>query len=197
MLVLTDFKDFKKSIYKDYVNIFPKDERKTLVTLEDMFKRKILSIYKIIEKDIYVGFVMIVNVNNKISLLEYFAILPKYQNKGYGTKTLKLLKTLIKSDLIFVEVEKLGLGHTKKENELRSKRNSFYEKSKFININGFDLDIDGVTFSPYICYLKDKNYSTKKLINELFKIYTSIYDEYIIEKYYNVIFNSKYFIENN
>lgn len=197
MLVLTDFKDFKKNIYKDYVNIFPKDERKTLVTLEDMYKRKILNIYKIIEKDIYVGFILIVGVNNKISLLEYFAILPKYRNKGYGIKTLKLLKTLLKSDLIFVEVEKAGLGLTKKDNEIRLKRNSFYEKEEFKNINGFDLDIYGVTFSPYIYYLKDIKYSTKKIINEIFKIYTSIYDDYIIEKYYKVIYNSKYFVENN
>lgn len=196
MLVLTDYKEFKKNIYKDYVKIFPKNERKTLSKLEDMYKRNILKIYKIIEKDVYVGFVMVVNINNKISLLEYFAILSKYRNKGYGAKTIKLLKTLLKSDLILVEIEKLGLGETKKENEIRNKRSDFYQKSNFINIPGFDLSICNVIFSPYIFYLNDNKYSTKKIIKELFKIYIETYDEEIVEKYYKVIFNSRYFIEH-
>ena len=196
MLVLTDYKEFRKKIYKDYVKIFPKTERKNLSKLEDMNKRNILKIYKVIEKDVYVGFVMIVNVNNKISLLEYFAILPKYRNKGYGTKTIKLLKTLLKSDLIFVEIEKLGLGENKKENDIRIKRNNFYNKLKFINISGFDLSICDVIFSPYIYYLNENKYTTKKIIKELFKIYIETYDEEIVEKYYKVIFNSRYFVEH-
>ena len=166
MLVLTDYKEFRKKIYKDYVKIFPKTERKNLSKLEDMNKRNILKIYKVIEKDVYVGFVMIVNVNNKISLLEYFAILPKYRNKGYGAKAIKLLKTLLKSDLILVEIEKIGLGKTKKENEIRQKRSDFYNKLNFINISGFDLSICNIIFSPYIYYLNDNKYTTKKIIKD-------------------------------
>ena len=197
MLVLIDYKEFKKNIYKDYVKIFPKEQRKTLSKLEDMYKRNILNIYKIIEKDLYIGFALIVSVNNKISLLEYFAILPKYRCKGYGTKTLKLLKTLLKSDMILVEIEKLGLGNTKKENELIEKVNRFYQKSEFINISGFDLSIFDVIFSPYIYYIKDNKYTIKKIIKELFKIYYETYGEDIVEKQYKVIFNSKYFVDNN
>ena len=42
MLVLIDYKEFKKNIYKDYVKIFPKEQRKTLSKLEDMYKRNTL-----------------------------------------------------------------------------------------------------------------------------------------------------------
>ena len=139
-LVNVDIKQFKEIIYPEYIKIFPKEERKELKTIEQNYDKKITKLIKICEHNQFVGFFIINTIkNNQYVQLDYFAILEKYQNKGYGTKAIQLLKKQMETyDGVFVEIEKLGLGKDRQENLLRERRVKFYESLGFEKLN-FEL----------------------------------------------------------
>lgn len=64
--------------------------------------------------------------------LDYFAILPQYQNKGYGTQAIKLLKEQCKNyNGVYVEVERVRNDNTK-EDKIRIKRAKFSRRNTCI-----------------------------------------------------------------
>ena len=94
-------------------------------------------IIKILYENEMVGFMLLNRVKNKgYTVLDYFAILPQYRNKKFGTKALQILLEQEKENSgIFVEIEKIGLGKDIEENLLREKRKNFYEKLGFKKLN--------------------------------------------------------------
>lgn len=177
-LVFTDMEEFKKIIYPEYLKLFPKLERKTLKDIENSFLKNITKIIKITENDNFIGFIIFNVLEDKKYLqLDYFAILPQYQNKGYGTQALELLKEQSKKyNGIFIEVEKVGLGNNESENRLRKKRIEFYEKIGFYKLN-CDLDLYTVIYSPYILLTSNVKESEEKVLKDIFDIYTAILGE--------------------
>lgn len=173
-----DIEEFKNIVYPEYFKIFPKNERKPLELIEKTYNQGIAKIIKIVEKGEFVGFLIINTLkNNPIALLDYFAILPKYQSKGYGSKALHLLKAQTKEYKgIFIEIEKLGLGEDDKQNETRKKRAKFYERIGFLKL-GFDLDLFKVIYSAYLLPCTNKKFSDEEVIEEIFKIYNEIIGE--------------------
>lgn len=142
--------------------------------------QKYLSIYKGREKRMYLK-------NNPIVQLDYFAILPKYQHKGYGTCAIKLLKEMYRSyDGIFIEIEKVGEADTDKENQTRQRRAKFYENLGFSKM-GFDLKLYTVIYSTYILPCSKNVFSDKKVIEDIFEIYNAILGEERIRKNCKVI----------
>lgn len=49
-LVKIDYDEFIKDVYKEYLKLFPKEERKSLENLKQLFTKKLLNFVKIIEK---------------------------------------------------------------------------------------------------------------------------------------------------
>ena len=91
---------FKKEVYPEYIKIFPKEERKELKIIEQNYDKKITKFIKIYENNQFVGFFIINTIkNSQYVQLDYFAILEKYQNKGYGTKAIQLLKSQMEAYL--------------------------------------------------------------------------------------------------
>lgn len=183
-----DIKEFKKVIYEEYKNIFPKEERKTYTDLEKSYNNRITDIIEIIEEEQFIGFI-ITNFlkDNPIVQLDYFAILPKYQHKGYGTNAIKLLKEMYKSyDGIFIEIEKVGNGDTDLENKTRQRRAKFYENLGFCKM-GFDLNLYTVVYSAYMLPCSSNDFSDKKVIEDIFEIYNAILGEEKIKKNCKVI----------
>lgn len=173
-----DLKEFKKDVYDDYCLLFPKEERKNYMLLKKNYSDKILNIYKIEDDEEYIGFMMFNSIyDSKILQFDYFGIKPQYQSMGYGSKAIKLLKNyMIDYDCIYGEVEKLGLGITKEENNLRKKRVKFYENLGFYKLN-CDLELYKVIYTP-ICLVLNKKMNDEKIIDDAFKIYNSILGEY-------------------
>lgn len=183
-----DIKEFKKVIYEEYKTIFPKEERKTYTDLEKSYNNGITDIIEIIEEEQFIGFI-ITNFlkDNPIVQLDYFAILPKYQHKGYGTNAIKLLKKMYKTyDGIFIEIEKVGNGDTEQENLIRQRRAKFYENLGFCKL-AFDLNLYKVLYSAYMLPCKNKNFSDDKVIEDIFSIYNAILGEERIKKNCKVI----------
>ncbi len=77
--------------------------------------------------------------------IDYFAIFEEYQNKGYGTESIKMLiNTIIKDYAVCLEIEKENL------NSINTiKRANFYKKLGFRKIDSEYL-LYGVKYNPYI-----------------------------------------------
>lgn len=177
-LVNTDMKEFKTIIYPEYLKLFPESERKTYKDLEKSFKNNILRIIKIIDEENFIGFMMVNTLKkNRYLQLDYFAILPQYQSKGYGKKALKILKNISRGyNGIFIEVEKVGLAGNEDENRIRLKRVKFYERLGFRKLR-FDLELYKVIYSPYILQISDSKEDEEKIMSDIFEIYKAILGE--------------------
>ena len=99
-LININFKEFREDVYQKYIEIFPEEERKTLETIERNYNKNITRFIKIAEENKLIGFFIMNSIeNNRYMQLDYFAILPEYQNKGYGTKAIKELKKVVDAQL--------------------------------------------------------------------------------------------------
>jgi len=187
-LINTNIDEFKKLIYPEYIKLFPEAERKLYKRIENTFEDGILKIIKIVNNDIFVGFIMTNTIkDNKYLQIDYLAILPQYQDNGYGTQALKILKENSKEyNGIFIEVEKVGLGESAEENKLRQRRVEFYERIGFYKLN-YDLDMYNVIYTPYILQTSNNKEDEDKIIKEIFEIYIAILGKQIVDKKFKVI----------
>lgn len=182
-----EIEEFKKDVYDDYCLLFPKDELKSYKTLKRNYIENILKIYKIEDDQKYVGFMMFNSIDeSKIILFDYFGIKPQYQNMGYGSKAIHLLKNVMKQyNCIYGEVEKLGLGTNIEENNRRKRRIKFYENLGFYKLK-YDLELYKVVYTP-ICLILNKKVSDEEILNDTFKIYNSILGENNVKRNCRVI----------
>ena len=175
-LVDATMDEFKNKIYPEYIKLFPREERKEQVDIEKAIRCKITKVIKlIINENEFVGF-FIMNVIENIPYiqLDYFAILSKYQSKGYGSQAIKLLKDKYKDYKgIFIEIEKPGLGKNKDENKIREKRAKFYEKLGFYQLN-FEIKLYNVVYSTYILSDQKEKNSEEIVMENVLKIYNAI-----------------------
>ena len=180
---------FKKEVYSEYIKIFPKEERKELKIIEQNYDKKITKFIKICENNQFVGFFIINTIkNSQYVQLDYFAILEKYQNKGYGTKAIQLLKSQMEAyDGIFVEIEKLGLGKDKQENLLRERRAKFYETLGFEKLN-FELKwFESLILSIYVLPISSYKDTDEKIMENMFQIYISVHGKEKVDRDCKVI----------
>lgn len=183
-----DADEFKKVIYQDYKKIFPRVERKPYREIKKIYDEKISEIIEIIQEDEIVGFIIINTIeNNLYAILDYFAILPDYRGKGYGTEAIKLLKEMYKDyNGIYIEVEKVESAKHEEERHIRQRRVNFYENLGFIKMK-FDICLCSALHYTYILPCKNGNFSDKEAMDEIFKIYTTAMGEKRTKKYYKLI----------
>ena len=160
------FEEFKDSIYKEYVELFPIEERRELTRIKSTYDRGIEKIYKIVHDNILIGFFMLERIDDSYPFyLDYFAIFKEFQNKGYGTKALeKLIKKIIIDKEICGEIEKVDL-----KDAIKLKRFEFYKKLGFEKIDSEYLLFD-VIYMPII-RSKSKNIDKDKMDKIFFDYY--------------------------
>lgn len=189
-LININFKEFREDVYQKYIEIFPEEERKTLETIERNYNKNITRFIKIAEENKLIGFFIMNSIeNDRYMQLDYFAILPEYQNKGYGTKAIKELKKVVPNyDAIFVEIEKLGCGANKAENEIREKRAKFYER---LELNKLNVDLkwfNSLFLSIYYLKLNDNlTYDEKEILNNIFEIYYKVHGKKKVDENCEII----------
>lgn len=191
--------EFKQTIYPEYVTLFPKSELKPYEMLEKMFQKNIMKFIKIMDSDTFVGFFIVNALQQSHYLhLDFFAILPQYQSKGYGSKALKLLQEESKQfEGIFIEIEKVGEGKNEQENTIRKKRAQFYERVGFTPLK-FEIDLFHVLLSAYVLFAQEK-IEEHRIVKEISTLYDTIYGENIAKKYVKIFFpnNAKKDREND
>lgn len=187
-LVNIDFKTFKKEIYPHYLELFPKDERKSLKQIENPYLAGISKLVSIKDDDETVGFLIYNTLEgNKYVQLDYFAIFKEFQNKKYGTEAVNLLKEYLKDyNGVYGEVEKAGLGQDEQENKKRDRRIKFWENLGF-QLFDLDLDLFGVIYSPCILMIKDIDINYDEIMKCAFEIYISLLGEEKVKKKCKII----------
>ena len=189
-LININFKEFREDVYQKYIEIFPEEERKTLETIERNYNKNITRFIKIAEENKLIGFFIMNSIeNNRYMQLDYFAILPEYQNKGYGTKAIKELKKVVLNyDTIFVEIEKLGCGANKVENKIREKRAKFYDRLEFNKLN-VDLKwFNSLFLSIYYLKLNENlTYDEEEILNNIFELYYKVHGKKKVDENCEII----------
>ncbi len=190
-LINININEFEKELYSYYVEIFPEEERKPLKLLQSSYQKGYMKIIKIVNGGSLVGFMILNGVKDKgYVVLDYFAILPLYRDKGFGTKAMELLIEQKKeNDGIFVEIEKIGLGKDETENLQREKRQKFYEKLGFQKLN-FDLLLFDVLYMPYL--FSNNDIDEEIVRKEILNIYEAISGKERIEQNCKIIRNLKF-----
>ncbi len=180
--------EFKCQIYPYYLEIFPKDERKSLGLLKSLFNSGYTKFIEILYKNEIVGFMIINKMKGKGYVwLDYFAILPQYRNNKLGTKALEMLLKQEDSG-VFIEIEKIGLGKNVEENLLREKRKNFYEKIGFKKLS-VDFLLFDVIYTPYI--FLDSKENEDIVINNIFNVYETVLGKEKIKQNCEVIKEDK------
>ncbi|MCX8074823.1 MAG: GNAT family N-acetyltransferase [Clostridia bacterium] len=174
--------DFKENIYKRYVKIFPLNERKTLCDLKVGIQKDVIKFFEIIYSTEIVGFFIINDIKDlKFIQIDYFAIFPEYQSRGYGKMAINALKEkYFGYKNIYLEAEKIGLGKNDSENQIRIKRSRFYEELGFRKLN-FDISLWKVIYSVYMLECAE-NVNDLEVKNNVLKLYYTFYSKDVVEK---------------
>lgn len=138
--------EFKEDIYDKYVRLFPKDEQRDWEKIEKTYKNGIEKFYKILLKDITIGFFMLEKLSNNYPFyIDYFAIFNEFQNKGYGTKAIQILMNkIIHNSGLIAEIEKENIS-----NPITIKRFEFYKRLGFNKIDSEYLLYD-LLYTPIV-----------------------------------------------
>jgi hypothetical protein len=105
--------EFKENIYDKYIKLFPKDEQRNWGKIEKTYKDGIEKFYKIILKDMTIGFFMLEKLSDNYPFyIDYFAIFNEFQNEGYGTKAMQILGNKITDGKgLIAEIEKENINN--------------------------------------------------------------------------------------
>ena len=158
--------EFKNNIYNKYIKLFPKEEQRNWKKIETTINKGIEKLYKITYENITIGFFMLEKINDESPFyMDYFAIYKKFQNKGYGTKAIKvLLSKIVTNKGLIAEIEKEC-----KNNPTTIKRFEFYKRLGFKKIESEYL-LYNVYYNP-IVYGKFENIDKEKYDKIFFDYY--------------------------
>jgi ribosomal protein S18 acetylase RimI-like enzyme len=158
--------EFKSDIYKQYIQLFPKDEQRELKKIENSYNDGLEKFYKIVKNDQTIGFFMLEKLKEDYPYyLDYFAIFKEFRGLGYGTKAMKILldrKVLDKG--LIAEIEKVCT-----DNPITVRRFEFYKKLGFKKIESEYL-LYNVYYNP-IVYCKFENMNKEKYDRIFFDYY--------------------------
>ena len=148
--------EFEDNIYDKYIELFPEDEQREWVKIEETYKKGIEKFYKVALDNKTIGFFMLEKLNdNSPFYLDYFAIFDEFQNQGYGTKAIeKLLDKIITDSGLIGEIEKES-----QDNPITIKRFEFYAKLGFKKIESEYL-LYNVFYTPII------NINSEKIVKD-------------------------------
>lgn len=122
LLLVTNPEKLNSDFKPTYESLFPPDERREWNQLLDLLYSTQFKLYEIYLQEEFIGFISVWDLG-KFSFIEHFAICAEYQGKGYGTKALNQVISLVGKPFILEVEEPLT--------EPARKRIAFYERVNF------------------------------------------------------------------
>ncbi|WBW95551.1 GNAT family N-acetyltransferase [Oceanirhabdus sp. W0125-5] len=171
-------------IYERYEKDFPADERKDRKQLESLmggYKYKLLIAKDFILKEI-LGYAFIYeNENSRVIWIDYIAIYPKFQSKGYGTLFFnKIIERRNNVKGIMVEVEEANHVN-KKIREKQKRRIDFYKRigAHRLNIDYYLPIKDGsIPLDLYFIPKEGVKYLSKEVLrNQIYSVFQFIHGD--------------------
>ena len=190
-LIKCDIEEFKCIIYPEYVKIFPEIERKSYQTLMNLINKNISKIFKITDNNVFVGFIIANSIkSNKYIQIDYFAILPQYQNLGHGTKALKqFIKDNQNYNGIFLEVESVKCSKNEVDFSIIKNRIRFYENIGFKRLNYTLLWFNSLMLNPYVFNISNDLDTEETILQCMLEIYNSVHGEKKVEESLKILQN--------
>jgi len=110
-------------IYTLYRSAFPVTERKPFSIILSMYKKGKTDVWYCTENGSFLGFAATIN-DDSLILLDYFAVVKRKRQKGFGSAILKALQTKYIGKGLFVEIE--SAYEDVPDKEVRLRRKQFY-----------------------------------------------------------------------
>ena len=120
------------------------------------------------------------SVETAIYLLDYYAVLPQYQDAGWGSRFLEMLRANLRGDAIIFEVEDPDYAPDEEERAHWQRRIRFYEKNGCthtpvkLNLYGFDYTIMQLPIAQRLYHVK-----VRKALEEIYHVFSppKMYEE--------------------
>lgn len=160
-------------IYNQYmVNDFGDNELKPLDRILIPIRNGQYRCLGLYENDVLLGYSFFV-IDLKDYLLDYFAVVPEYRNRGIGSKFLSLLSSdfLENNQCVFIEVENPDMEQNEEERKIKINRKNFYLRNGYLD-SGIKTTLFGV---HYLILIPDHQVNT--CVNELKSRYEKIYSD--------------------
>lgn len=159
-----------------YIMSFPKEERKPFSMLFEFRaqKKAELLVARDQKNDELVGLVFVLLHGDKV-LLDYLAIMPECQNKGYGGSTIRAISNRYRKKSVIGEIESVDMPTDNQEQRMR--RLDFYLKNGMCR-SGLVVNLFGCEFE--LIYLSDR------------KVTFEEYKDFLV-----YIFGKKELVDNN
>lgn len=161
---LEDIKDIgdKEQFIALYETAFPSEERKPFGFIEDLARQGKVEMLAVTDGGRFVGLAVTL-LTEKIVLLDYFAVVPLFRDRGYGGRALEMLLKRYGGRRLILEIEMEDPGA---ENALyRVKRKAFYrrngmkETGVYVHVYHTDLELlsaEGeLSFGEYVQVLEE------------------------------------------
>ncbi len=127
---------------------FHPGELKSLAHISDMCDRGLYCAYGLWQDETLIAYALLANTaDRRIHMLDYYAVLPEYQDKGWGGKFLRMLHKTLGGDSILFEVEDPDYAPDEEERAHWQRRIRFYENNGCLhtgvklNLYGFDYTL--------------------------------------------------------
>ena len=168
-----------EKLYKTHmIKDFPKNE---LCALERFLKytdKRV--VYSFVEDGIEKAY-LITSRNDKIDLIQYFAVYEEYRQKGIGTKFLQEYRKMVGNNkTILLEIEDPKMANEEDEYIKRIRRKNFYEKIGFV----VDDRVKEYYFYEYYLLLTSaKDMPIQEIKKQLRELYKTMTPWYIMRKF--------------
>ena len=175
MIILTENGSAERieAIHLLYESAFPPDERmpfERVLQKRDAGVMRLLSVES--ENGEFLGFANITLCLDDVLALNYFAILPEMQGRGYGTDVIKELKKRYSERSIVIDIEDNNVECDNAEQ--RKRRRCFYERLGFFAMP-YRLSIFGV---PSLIMSSGRAYS----LEQYKEIFAEVFSAWAVSK---------------
>ena len=160
--ILAEGKAFRQQIVTLYEEAFPEVEKKPWDLMERLAVEGKMELLAVTEEDRFVGLAFNM-LDEKLALLDYFAIAPDLRSSGFGGQAIRCLLERFAGKKYIFEIEKQDPQAENAEERKRRKkfylRNGLKETGLFVNVYATDFELltpDGnLTFEEYVTVLRD------------------------------------------
>ena len=160
-------KDEYKSLYSHMKRDFPANELPPFFALKRNFDKNIYDGFYLTE-EIDKGYAVITAPENlRYALLNYFAVLPEYREKGYGSEFLKIIINRYSKRVLVLEAEEPSAAKTTADREESLRRIKFYERAGFRVIPTKRAKIFGVDM-VIMASGQDENLNVREIMHSLY-----------------------------
>lgn len=137
-----------RTIFEWMKRQFHAGELKPLAHLERMRADGRYEVYGLWQSEELLAYALLAcTANQKLWLLDYYAVLPEHQDAGWGERFLNELRRMVPGDAILLEVEDPDLEEDAAEKALCQRRMRFYDRCQcrhtdvWLNLFGFNYVI--------------------------------------------------------